>query len=121
LAAQDQFIVALLGQSPPAELQRAYEWYMNFLECKIIEAWKTLFCRVLRDIDPFPGIPGAKALSIAFQILETIVLELTREHLALTDIVDKLYNKQILVYTDSERSHANQLLFASIGWISTFT
>lgn len=113
--------MALLGQSPPAELQRAYEWYMNFLECKIIEAWKTLFCRVLRDIDPFPGIPGAKALSIAFQILETIVLELTREHLALTDIVDKLYNKQILVYTDSERSHANQLLFASIGWISTFT
>ena len=113
--------MALLGELPPVEFQHAYEWYIYFLECKILESWNTLFSRLLRDIDPFVDLPGAKALSIAFQMLETTVIELAREDLALTDIVDKLYNNKILVETDYERSHANQLLFASIGWISMST
>ena len=112
--------MALLGALPSVELQRAYEWYINFLECKIIEAWETLFSQVLRDTGNCAKYPGADALSNAFQMLEMVVIELAREHLALTDVVDQLYNKSILRYTDSERSHANQLLFASIGWISAF-
>jgi hypothetical protein len=117
-AAQDRFIMALLGQSPPDELQHAYEWYMDFLECKILEAWKPFFSRVLRDIDPFPDLPSANALSIAFEMLEITVIDLERENLALIDVVDKLYNNKTLIETDYERSHANQLLFAVIGWIS---
>jgi len=112
--------VALLGALPSVELQRAYEWYITFLECKIIEAWETLFSQVLIDTGNCAEYPGADALSKAFQMLEMVVIELARERLALTDVVDQLYNKAILTYTDSERSHANQLLFASIGWISAF-
>lgn len=112
--------MTLLGALPSVVLQHAYVWYVNFLECKIIEAWETLFSHVLRDTGNCAKFPGADALSNAFQMLEMIVIELTREHLALTDVVDQLYNKSILRYTDPERSHANQLLFASIGWISAF-
>jgi hypothetical protein len=112
--------VALLGALPSVELQRAYEWYINFLECKIIEAWENLFSQVLRDAGNCTKFPGADALSSAFQMLEIVVNELTRERLALANVADQLYNEQILRYTDSERSHANQLLFASISWISAF-
>ena len=112
--------MALLGALPSVELQHAYEWYVNFLEFKIVEAWETLFSQVLRDAGNCTKPPGADALSSAFHMLEIVVNELTRERLALTDVAGRLYNEQILRYTDPERSHANQLLFASIGWISVF-
>ena len=47
-------------------------------------------------------------------------MELGRHNFALTDIVDKLYNDNVLRETDDHRSLANQLVLASIGWISEF-
>jgi hypothetical protein len=64
--AQDRFIVALLGALPSVELQHAYEWYVNFLEFKIVEAWENLFSQVLRDAGNCTKFPGADALSSAF-------------------------------------------------------
>jgi hypothetical protein len=109
-----------LGEQPPEELKDACDWYMNFLDFKIREAWASLFIPVLRTpIAAVTTLPSSEDLSIAFQILQTIVGELGREKiLALTDIVDKLYNDGMLEETDFERSHASQLVFASIGWIS---
>jgi len=92
---------------------------MNFLEFKIREAWPKLFVPVLRAATP-PTPPSDEDLFIAFQILQTILGELRRESLALTDIVDKLYNENLLRETDDMRSHANQLVFAALGWISEF-
>ncbi len=62
--------------------------------------------------------PGNEDMSIAFQIFKIVVLKLRSRDLALTDIVDELYNRKLLRYTDSDRSNANQLVLASIGWIS---
>ena len=56
---------------------------------------------------------------MAFAVLKTIVAESSgREGLALTDLVDALYNGNGLKETDEERSLANQLAFAAFGWIS---
>lgn len=63
--------------------------------------------------------PSNKDMSIAFQIFKIVVLQLrNREFLALSNIVDELYNEQLLRYTDPDRSNANQLVLASVGWIS---
>jgi hypothetical protein len=118
--AQERFMIALLGEIPPVELQIAYQWYMGFLEHKIREAWKPLFSQVVKDMDPSLDLPSAEAFSVAFELLGAIVLELRRKNLALTDIVDKFYNKDLLKETDDERSHANQLIFTFLGWISVF-
>lgn len=118
LDAQHRFIVAILGAEPQLELLPACLWYIGFLEHKIREAWRPLFSLVLGVVDPSADYPRNQDLSIAFHILELIVLELERENLALTDVVDKLYNNKIFKHTDHERSHASQLLLASVGWIS---
>jgi len=119
LDAQHRFIVAILGAEPRPQLLPACLWYIGFLEHKIGEAWSTLFSPVLRIIDPSTDYSRNHNLSISFHILELIVLQLERENLALTDIVDSLYNNNLLNETDHERSHASQLLLASVGWIST--
>lgn len=63
--------------------------------------------------------PNDEDMSVAFQILGTIIKQFEREELALTDIVDKLYNDKLFKQeTDEFRSHANQLVFAALGWIS---
>jgi len=115
--------VAVLGREPGDELKEACAWYMNFLEFKIREAWPNLFVPVLRNpvaAAATQSAPSNEDLAIAFQILQTILRELSREGLALINIVDKLYNEHLLRETDDERSHANQLVFASLGWISEF-
>jgi hypothetical protein len=57
-------------------------------------------------------------MATAFQMLEVIVLESAKENFTLTDVVDRLYNDDMLKETDNERSHANQLVLAAFGWIS---
>jgi hypothetical protein len=117
--AHKRFIVAILGDRPGTELQPICDWYIGFLKSKITKAWGTLFSPVLRDADnPFVNLLCDQAPPIAFIILETIVLELRRENLALTDVVDKLYNNKMLKETDDDRSHANQLVFACLAWMS---
>jgi hypothetical protein len=65
--------------------------------------------------------PSNEDMSIAFQIFKIVVLQLRHRDLALSDIVDALYNEGnegLLRYTDPDRSNANQLVLASLGWIS---
>jgi len=52
------------------------------------------------------------------RVLTAIVLELRRRELALVEIVDGLYNQDLLNETDCERSVACQMVFAALGWIS---
>jgi hypothetical protein len=75
----------------------------------------------LKGVDPHEEEPCNEAVSIAFQVLETIVLDLERQDLTLAEMVDTLYNNDMLRNTDIERSHANQLVLAAFGWISIYT
>lgn len=124
--AQNSFLAEILGlelgEKPREELKDACAWYMNFLEFKIRQAWKSLFIPVLRGTignEQAPP-PNSEDFSLTFEILKTIAEALRRENLALTDILDKLYNENLFKEADGDRSHANQLVFAALGWISEF-
>jgi hypothetical protein len=112
--------VAIIGEKPGPDLQPTCIWFINFLEPKIKEGW-ILFSSVLKDVDPYEEVPSSEAVSSAFQVLETIVLDLARAKFSLTDMVDELYNSNMLRNTDVERSHAHQLVLAALGWISIHT
>ena len=123
-----QFMLSILGEVSNSEspMKEACAWYVGFLECKIREAWNTLFRDLLIAIDPltnepypFTDRPCSGEISAAFVVLTTIVRECSeRESLALTDLVDKLYNENQLKETDEEeRALANQLAFAAFSWI----
>jgi hypothetical protein len=119
--AQNSFLAEILGlelgEKPREELKGACAWYMNFLEFKVRQAWKPLFIPVLRGTignEEAPP-PNNEDFSLTFEILKTIVEALGRENLALTDILDKLYNENLFKEADDDRSHANQLVFAALG------
>jgi hypothetical protein len=94
-------------------------WYTSFLRQRISEAWISLISPVLDGVDVLATRPSKQDLEIAFSFLAAVALECRdRENLALTDIVDKMYNEGLLKDTDDARSEAYQLVFACIGWIS---
>ena len=100
-------------------LSSACHWYTEFLECKIRDNWAALFQPVLVDINPLATTPSENDILVAFELLTAVVLEFQRTDLALAGIVDELYNKNLLKWTDDERSDAFKLVFAAVGWIST--
>lgn len=111
----------MLGEAATDEtLQRSRVWFIAYLEFKTREAWYSLFRNVLAHANPVADKPNSQELSAAFAIYEIIVRESSeREGLALTDLVDALYNENKVKETDhEERSLANQLAFAAFGWIS---
>jgi hypothetical protein len=114
--AHNDFLAVILGPEVPEELQDYCAWYINFLQFKVTEAWGTLFIPVLKV--SVATTPSNEEFSIAFHIFRIIVLQLRRKNLALSDIVDTLYNDKLVRFTDVERSNANQLVLASLGWIS---
>jgi hypothetical protein len=114
--AYDDFLAVILGPERRIDLQDSCAWYIDFLQVKVREAWGTLFVPVLKG--SVATTPSNEEFSIAFHIFRIIVLQLGRKNLALSDIVDKLYNDKLLRFTDVERSNANQLVLASLGWIS---
>ncbi|KAL2061195.1 hypothetical protein VTL71DRAFT_7468 [Oculimacula yallundae] len=118
-AAQKAFIFAMTpGHNQSAGLRLAWSWYLNFLYARIREAWVPLFRPVLKDINLALYSPLESDLALAMRFLTSVTIELKRSELALIDIVDTLYNQDILKFTDDEHSHANRLVFAAIGWIT---
>lgn len=105
----------------PTILRPASTWYIAFLEFKICETWKTLFQPILLNIDVKAKQPDAGDLKVAFKILSFVARNLNRRHLALTNLVDDLYNQKYLndgIEGDDDRIVAHQLTFSIIGWIS---
>jgi len=123
---QDIFICAVTGKGPKSDghgLTMAYKWYIEYLESKIREAWIPLFRRVLLNIRQYSDVPNGHDIATAFEFFTAVVLAFGRKDLALVEIVDEVYNKGLLKDSedeDDERSAANQLVFAAIGWISMF-
>jgi hypothetical protein len=105
----------------PAILRPACNWYITFLELKIQETWKTLFQPILLNIDTTADEPNDGDIILAFKILSFVARTLKRRDLALSDIVDGLYNEEYFndgIDGDDDRSVAHQLVFSIIGWIS---
>lgn len=119
--AKAAFLLAITGEPLASEtLEIASTWYINFLEAKIRESWVVLFCALLGRVVPFNETLSNEDLCGAFRLLEVIASQFKREDLALSNIVDTLYNRGCLKETDDERSDANRLAFAAFGWICTF-
>jgi hypothetical protein len=118
--AQDEFLEAVIGKRRDSPiLASACRWYISFLECRILQAWVSLFQPALIAIDESATHPSDKDLDSAFQFLTVVALACRNsDNLALTDIVDSCYNHELLQDTDEDRSIAHQLAFASIGWLS---
>jgi hypothetical protein len=117
--AQHTFIYTVTGRHFHSRaLVLSCKWYAAFLEFKISEAWPTLLQPVLVDIDKRAASPCDHDISVAFQFLTAVVLELNRRELALVNIVDEMYNKCLFGDPDEERLKGNQLVFAALGWIS---
>lgn len=124
--AQTALIFAVTGKrlhlgehQHPTALTLSCHWYLAFLEFKILEAWNTLLAPVLANVNLKPTSPCDDDISAAFQFLTAVVSELSRKDIALVNIVDAMYNRCLLHETDDDRSKANQLVFAALGWIST--
>jgi hypothetical protein len=119
LTPQDAFILAVTGTLCHSHaLALSCNWYIAFLEFKINEAWKTLLRPILTKINAAATTPGDDEISIVFDFLKAVVEELNQKELALVNIVDKMHNKELLLDAGDERSKANQLVFATLGWIS---
>jgi len=118
--AEINFLLVVTGRPLDSYyLTSAGGWYTSSLRCRISDAWVSLFSRVLNDIDVSATRPSNQDRDIAFVFLAAVASECRdRENLALTDIVDKMYNDGLLRDTDDARSEAYQLVFACIGWIS---
>lgn len=103
-------------------LPLACDWYTSFLKSKIEESWATLFKPVLAQICCTNGKPCDACLEKSFLFLKTVVSVFPKRDVALVDIVDELYNSEVLREAESDtehdRSDANQLAFAAFGWIS---
>jgi len=114
---QNSFLSSIIGEIPQDEFViEACAWYISFLEFKIRESWPTIFRGMLKGINSLDA--QNEGLSVVFEILRVVVVEFSRENIALTDLVDQLYNKELLNTTDGERSHAKQLVFIVFGWIT---
>jgi len=95
-------------------------WYISYLESKVRYSWGTLFAPVLLNINSHTAYPSIRDIEFAFSLFSRlVVLFRDRKRLALVDIVDTLYNNRLLKETDDDRSAAAQLVFATLGWIST--
>jgi len=98
-------------------------WYIEFLESHIKETWLSLLQPVLmhtatRGKYPNTEFPSDEVIATTFELLAVIVASFKKNRLALTDIVDEVYNKGMLVFTDPDRAAAHRLVFAAVGWIS---
>jgi hypothetical protein len=120
------FILEITNKKLDSEaISCAAQWYCSFLEYKIKEAWVPLcgplLCNSGTQNEPYKeDYASEEDITNGFQFLTTVAKQFQRKDLALTDIVDAAYNNRLLRETDPERSMANQLAFAMVGWISMY-
>jgi len=119
-SAHQAFFFAITGDiSRDSDTQNAaWKWYFHFLKCKIREAWVPLFRPILKNIDEYSYTPRDDDIATGMRVLTAIVSELQRSNVTLVDIIDGLYNQDLLKDVDVDRSTAYQMVFVAFGWIS---
>lgn len=126
--AQEEFVNFVAGESikwrSSPILNMCGEYYIRYLDSKVRNSWKILFLPILEGvgIESSHDNVSAPEVSIAFRLLTAILAELRTDKVGLIQIVDALYNKDLLHEDsedgDGERSKAVQLVFTAIGWMS---
>ena len=120
LPSQESFLRAACGvkTTDSVVLLSACNWYLQFLETRIREAWVPLLRAVLRGVDSSSLTPRRTDFDVVMRLLTIVIITLQQPTCALTDVVDALDNERLVRVTDEERSHATQLVFVAIGWLS---
>ncbi len=119
-------------------------WYARFLECRFGIAWPRLIRPALKGVQDLTNEPQQGEIAIAYRFLAVAAkslqpLEGEGLPLAMVDIVDQLFNGQLIKEQkiriqenneqrideerdgeqgDGERAIPNQLVFSAIGWLS---
>jgi hypothetical protein len=94
-------------------------WYSRFLQSKFIEHWH-LLAHALVGLEGKSKAPKPNDLVIVFGFVQNVARMLkSTKSCALTDIVDELGNDGLLKdQLDEERAIPNQIVFATVGWLS---
>jgi hypothetical protein len=79
-----------------------------------------MLASTLVGLDEKTAAPRQGDFVVVYTFLKVVVqLMITRDHLAFSEIVDKLENERLLKpYMDEERARPNQIVFAAYGWLS---
>lgn len=97
----------------------AANWYIDLLkrQCKV--AWINIIGPVIEPGDPLPTGATEMNLCKVFRILRTVVLTIRKEEdVALSDLVDALYNEEKWRIVDDDRCLVELLAFTAFGWLS---
>lgn len=89
------------------------------MECKVKEAWVSVFCPVLVGIELPSTEPNDADMVLVFQLLTAIAMELReRPEVSLANIFTELDGLGFLNLSDENVWAASQLVFACVGWMS---
>jgi hypothetical protein len=117
---QDDLVSILVGdQSIKGSLADSCLWYGRYLQSKFYRHWH-LLAPALVGIEDNSTKPAPGDLVIVYSfVIEVAKLLKTRRNLALVEIVDELDNQSMLKpQMDEERAIPNQMVFATLGWLS---
>lgn len=93
-------------------------WYGRYLQSKFHHHWHLLTPALVGLENNAKPAPGDLVIVYCF-VTEVAKLLKTRKNLALVEIVDELDNQQLLKpQMDEERAILNQIVFATLGWLS---
>jgi hypothetical protein len=110
----------LVGEQPiKGSLVACNLWYAHYLRSKFNHHWHLLTTALvgLNDHSTAPR-PGDLVVVYKYVILVATLFK-TRKDLALVEIVDELDNEGLLKpQMDEERAVPNQIVFATLGWLS---
>jgi hypothetical protein len=117
---QDDLVCILVGdQMIKGSLVDSCLWYGRYLQSKFHHHWH-LLAPALVGLEDNSTTPASGDLAIVYSfVIEVAKLLKTRRNLALVEIVDELDNQKMLKpQMDEERAIPNQIVFATLGWLS---
>lgn len=118
--AQRTLIELIVADQPrKGSLKPSCEWYERYLQSKFNSHWHLLAPALvgLEDNSTAPR-PGDLVIVYSFVVATAKLLQ-TRKDVALVEIVDELDNENKLKpQLDEERGIPNQIVFATLGWLT---
>ena len=117
---QDDLVSILVGdQMIKGSLVDSCLWYGRYLQSKFHHHWH-LLAPALVGLEDNSTTPASGDLVVVYSfVIKVAKLLKTRRNLALVEIVDELDNQNMLKpQMDEERAIPNQIVFATLGWLS---
>jgi hypothetical protein len=117
---QDYLVSILVGdQVIKGSLADSCLWYGRYLQSKFYRHWHLLGPALVGLEDNSTAPASGDLVHVYSFVIEVAKLLKTRRNLALVEIVDELDNKSMLKpQMDEERAIPNQVVFATLGWLS---